>query len=963
MISELIQSSIDSKNQLSDRVYRRQFAACLACRKKKIKCHMQNDIKKCSRCVRQHLECVILPRKPYVWKNKQNEKTDDKSSLLKVIDQSKTDKVHLLAKNNIINCTNSSNNASSVMKTAVSDLRTKKQDVFLEDNGTECNGTNNTKTVKTTATSNPPIITTHGALAFLTNAANNPDNLSKKEARIDQSKITNRKMEPFGYWELDMTIADNQFQQPDAKLAGKPLSEIYASIVLTLPFLKGLLDINEMETLVDVFFLTQHPFYPFVPIHLKSLEQLSKLPLLLLTILTISTRYQNGKERDYEKIHYTLWDNCQQMLSKTVWASVDSFGSLGTIFAFLLFTEWNPRSIHSKIGDYASISNANSTNKEFESLQRSENLSFMLSGSAIRLANSLGIATKTGNLLLALQITELNVTMNFNLNNNLNILKVESRNNNSFNKDYESELEIAKKYVLNGNNQTLKRWQEFTKKLNASDEITTSLLISFWQDEKLLFYKHKSVFNNGMMYSSGRSYVSTGKRILFLDRWQRAKFKMLEIIKLSYETLYYSSIANNYEEPFYSNPTSFTSISTHSLDMNDCINFLKFLQIIINNWYEQFEDLMKPLDPSKDRLVVNAKNLKNEAYVLSQTEKRRGEWFIIDFHYCKIYAFAVVLEFFHKKKNIILHHSNMQLIDYLKDCYISCQYIHESSLRIMKAELLPYLPIRLIGKIIRTIAFLVKMYIYFQQIKKFKILESKKLLINLKFVKIEEILFMIKNMAKCLKKTAPDTSHLGLHYGKIVSFLYEKIAKKENISLSPDDEDEEKPMKFNNQQQSINSDLNNPQETASAKDDMFDILFNFQELDSSGFTSSLFKHQNNGDSFSEQKDSPDPLFGPNTPRNKGSGINGISDRPISTSHHTYNVIDDILGLNYESDGNGLKRRDSVVAANADLLSYNTTTEIDSINRLHDQDTTPSNTNSNGNIISSVSIFDVFGDII
>lgn len=753
---------------------KRTCIACTNCREKKAKCHVDYGETRCRRCVRQDRECIKPERRKYP---KRVKKTDTKGKVTKVENA-----------NGDVTFFGGSSATQTKGKEKVN--RNHKSDTIT------------------------PIITTHGALEFLTNAATNTENPNTSKKMIDQSKITNRKLEPFGYWELDMTNADNQ-PLPEGQLYVEESDEhIYTHHILkSLPFLKDVLSIKEIVDLVKLFFITQHPSYPFIPAHLSNIEQLYKFPLLLLTILTISTRYQNGKYGEYSIIHNLLWDNCQQMLSKTIWASVDNFGTLGTIFAFLLFTEWNPRSIHQKESDYATISDGNAQSKEFESLKRSENLSFMLAGTAVRLASSMNIGTKTGNILLALQITELNVTMNFHLNNNLNIFKIYHRNSAQYQKEYKNELEIAKKYVLHGNSQTFKRWEMYIKNSQVSDD----MLIQFWQDEKLLFYKHKAVPNGG--HPINKSYQSNEtngvKRTLYLTRWQRAEIKILEIIKLSYETLYYSRTINSVEEPFFYNNNSFNSVSTHTMDLNDCINFLKFLQLLINGWYEQFHDLMIQMDPEKDKLDINLDAPIDLEYISRQAELRRGEWFIIDYHYCKIYGFAIALEFFYQKKNIILHHSNMQLIGYLRECYISCQYIHDSCVRMMKCKVICFLPIRLIGKIIRSIAFLVKMYIYFQQFKKFKIQESKKLLINLRFVKIEEILEMIKNLSRCLKMTAPDSSHLGVHYSKILKFLYEKIAKKENIDLETEDEgEEESETMYENK----------------TKDDMFDLLFNYKDL-------------------------------------------------------------------------------------------------------------------------------------
>lgn len=765
-MSSLLRDSPELK--LLNNLKKRTCVACTNCREKKAKCLVDYGELKCRRCIKQNKACIKPERKKYPKRIKKSDPASEGES------------------------------TSSVLKSTAEMINKDK-----------------VKSRNQKSDANTPIITTHGALEFLTKAAATTENPNSNTRILDQSKISNRKLEPFGYWELDFSNVDNQSMTQNDDYKDDSLESIYENHILkTLPFLRGILSMDEIVDLLKLFFITQHPSYPFIPVHLSDINQLHKFPLLLLTILTISTRYQNGKHGSYENIHNLLWENCQQMLSKTIWASVDTFGTLGTIFAFLLFTEWNPRSIHQNRSDYATISSGGNQSKEFESLKRSENLSFMLAGTAVRLASSMNIGTKTGNILLALQITELNVTMNFHLNNNLNIFKIYHRNSAQYSKEYKNELEIAKKYVLNGNSQTLKRWEMYTKGSHVSDD----MLIQFWQDEKLLFYKHKPVLNvSHHVNKSYQSNATTGtKRTLYLTRWQRAEIKILEIIKLTYETLYYSRTINSVEEPFFYNNSSFNSVSTHAMDLNDCINFLKFLQLLINGWYEQFHDLMIQMEPKRDMVVVDLEKPLNFEFLTKQTELRRGEWFAIDYHYSKIYGFSITLEFFYQKKNIILHHNNMQLIEYLRECYVSCQHIHDSCVRMMECNVICYLPIRLIGKIIRTIAFLVKMYIYFQQFKKFKMLESKKLLINMRFVKVVEILEMIKNFSECLKMTAPDSSHLGVHYSKILKYLYEKIAKKEKIDII--DEETE------NVVDSIYE--------SKTKDDMFDILFNYKDLNS-----------------------------------------------------------------------------------------------------------------------------------
>lgn len=139
-------------------------------------------------------------------------------------------------------------------------------------------------------------------------------------------------------------------------------SKKLSSIEYIGPAPHGILTEDEAERLINLFFSTMHPYFPHIPKFLHSLKVLSGYPILLCAILTISSRYhpfennasslQNGNVPRNIEVHDRLWLYVQRLISQTVWAEA-STRSIGTIFAFLLFTEWNPRAIHWRWSDYA----------------------------------------------------------------------------------------------------------------------------------------------------------------------------------------------------------------------------------------------------------------------------------------------------------------------------------------------------------------------------------------------------------------------------------------------------------------------------------------------------------------------------------------------------------------------------------------------------------------------------------
>jgi hypothetical protein len=160
-----------------------------------------------------------------------------------------------------------------------------------------------------------------------------------------------------------------------------------------------------------------HPFYPFIPQELHSAERLTDVPFLLAAITSLASRYYSREVHDpamknyWQHKHLQLWDYCQQLISKTVWGEA-STRSLGTVFAFLLFSEWNPRAIHSKQQDYANdpwFTSREDAAKETVGLgaaRRSDRMSWILIGNGIRLAQDLGVMETNSQVYIATHLSE-----------------------------------------------------------------------------------------------------------------------------------------------------------------------------------------------------------------------------------------------------------------------------------------------------------------------------------------------------------------------------------------------------------------------------------------------------------------------------------------------------------------------------------------------------------------------------
>ena len=141
-------------------------------------------------------------------------------------------------------------------------------------------------------------------------------------------------------------------------------------------------------------------------------------PVLCCIMLMISSRYHvlpgaGGESRNFF-IHHRLWQHCQQLFMRLNFgqekASKSKVRSIGTIEALLLMTEWHPRSLHfppeSDGWDFDLVastpgqedsndSDSHSENRWLEDMiepaRRSDQMSWMLLGSALSLAHELGV--------------------------------------------------------------------------------------------------------------------------------------------------------------------------------------------------------------------------------------------------------------------------------------------------------------------------------------------------------------------------------------------------------------------------------------------------------------------------------------------------------------------------------------------------------------------------------------------
>ncbi|PYI14245.1 putative C6 transcription factor [Aspergillus japonicus CBS 114.51] len=222
------------------------------------------------------------------------------------------------------------------------------------------------------------------------------------------------------------TMNPPQFKYPTEALAKakrpvqlSPASEEVLKVWETCRFVRmGWFTSREAVTLIDLFFKNMVPLSPiltnFYADHSNHQHLITCDPALCCAILMLSSRYHvlpgaGGESRNFF-IHHRLWQHCQHLVMRLVFGQERSSHaknrSIGTIEALLLMSEWHPRSLHFPpesdgwdsdlvLVPEPQSQDDSSSNRWLEDMvepaRRSDQMSWMLLGSALSLAHELGI--------------------------------------------------------------------------------------------------------------------------------------------------------------------------------------------------------------------------------------------------------------------------------------------------------------------------------------------------------------------------------------------------------------------------------------------------------------------------------------------------------------------------------------------------------------------------------------------
>lgn len=792
---------------------RRTYKACLSCRTRKVRCDLgpvdSPQDPPCARCKRERKECVFADSRRGGYHGSVHKKVKLDATVINsksILDEKKVDD------NEDTSTTSKKKSKTIKMKdNLVSSGTSNSQDPSSPSFQSQFQ--EETKSIPPPTTRSSEFTTMQGALVFLARAAgtiaraDDRDNINareiheKLETSEDNNSISSNNQNSTNSSPVLQSNSVNSRSNSASNLASTgteyqmiaPLVRPHGRKPAIMPPLeksstvrpnpsKTLNDIeyigeNKMLTeaeairLIELFFLTMHPFFPHIPEQLHDPQVLAGYPILLCAILTISSRYHpfdneeninnltNNLNSRNVQLHERLWIYCQRLISQTVWAEA-STRSVGTVLAFLLFTEWNPRAIHWRWSDYANnpefkddmgksgpLKNHNVEDDDdgsssltgLDAMRRSDRMAWMLIGTSIRLAQDMGFINTSSKIFVATHISETNTAMNLGQRSML----AQSL----------AEIDIDDDDNLRNNN----------------DEIFDNN-IQIENDEDILNLNDDIIKRHGL----------STKKMKFTFA-QKAKIELLKIMSLAYETIY-----NNGK----SRPTTDSQKQT--------ITILSILSPLIENWYKNFKKLLKPCNPKNFNHHCNLKHANNPKHVKEISKQVDKESLICDYYYCQLYIYSLALSI-ENPNDDVSSSSNSNNIDeisktarYVELAYNAANEILNAATRVHKIKMLKNMPVRWCTRIVRSVAFIIKCFLTLTNATNKKQSEIQKTnsfqtstILKLSIIPTEEIIQTIQKAAIVLREASPDELHLCTRYSTILMYLCSEMKYRSRVSFNP----------------------------------------------------------------------------------------------------------------------------------------------------------------------------------
>lgn len=750
--------------------FKRAYIACLNCRLRKVKCdlgnlNLPND--RCARCERERRDCVFVDLKKRTV-NKVREKSDSSPSPEHQPLKEDSAKHVSTMEGALVFLANAAGKIATSDERDNLDARTKYEQFDRRPRFTESGNYDKDSRHSAPDPNLRPTSVDSSYSSMLNLATSTPHDVNPPLSMVSLiPPYTNRPIDR--NTRLAMPPPENAFSaRPKGSNALEDIEYIGENGILSAP---------EAEYLINMFFSTMHPFFPYIPKFLHLSKVLAGYPILLCAILTISSRCHPLASNNAEglmkniEIHDRLWLYVQRLISQTVWAEA-STRTIGTVFAFLLFTEWNPRAIHWRWSDYANKADDATETRVPDSdetglgsgggalpgqlgepaglgaMRRSHRMAWMLIGSAVRLAQDTGFMEVSLKTFLATHTAEINSVVNMSRRSMLghSLAEVDLNNEGISEEDME------------------RREDDDYRVVNMLEE-----------EQKRIY----------------------GEYDLHFTQAQRAQIELLQITSLGHESLY------GYKAQL------------GSLSQRQNLSVLNIMSPMINDWARKYKKFLVPSNPkfiknlTPEALRDSLSRVSSELAALIQNES-----FILEFNYTKLYIYSLALNPSPKTRKTFKDGTVTLKLDeisksakYIEQAFNAANEVLGVAQRVHKLKELRYMPVRWVTRIVKAVAFIVKCYLTITAHKSSSGLGASSLsvdnfdstILSLSLISVEEIALSIQKVAITLRDCSPDELHLCTRYSNVLMYLFSEMKTKlksnvqneqtkEEFEINPQDE-------------------------------------------------------------------------------------------------------------------------------------------------------------------------------
>ncbi|PVI08610.1 hypothetical protein DM02DRAFT_510378 [Periconia macrospinosa] len=421
-----LESTAASRKRTHPDDFKRAYKACINCRQRKAKCILdanpEGELKPpCQRCKREMRDCVFRSERSWVKRRKPGEARDVEAITTENATSTKANGTGVTPP------TSRPMPVPGYVASPIESPHNRRSESLLSP-----------ATLRRGSTSQPDLahsvmrtVVSSGndALNLLFEAAHHRDAIENQEQANSQPYETPQSgSSAYGQ---DVPTSPFTFKAQPVQMS-QPSPEIL-KVWTSCRFVQmGWFSAHEAVTYVDLFFKNCSPLSPILSdwyqYHENHWSLIALDPFLCVAILMVSSRYNvlagvGGASRGYF-VHDRLWEQCQRFIMKIMLGQVKpskaQSRTIGSIEALLLLSEWHPRALHFPTAadgwDCELMIGANNTTSEGEKLlegdsnssrwledviepaKRSDRMSWMLLGSALSLAQELGLFEDNANI-------------------------------------------------------------------------------------------------------------------------------------------------------------------------------------------------------------------------------------------------------------------------------------------------------------------------------------------------------------------------------------------------------------------------------------------------------------------------------------------------------------------------------------------------------------------------------------